>query len=781
MASAMSRNEEILQAIIEGADPSELGVPQSREEALLMGVLEKIGNIEPSPEQIAEAVSEWLDDHPEATTTVEDGAISYAKLDNSLQGTVDEVSELKTETTQLVDNALIIQETSKAYFHDVAPVAAKFYPNALTQNAPIGYVGSPMLLSYSAYNSGTDSTSGITRTPSGRFLMLSGVGSGSGNLVIYTSNDNALNGKTVNVAVYIKKSTNWEANGKINILVNNSSIAGESFSESSSNGIGWTILKDISMPATVSSFRIRIDSGGKQTFATGDYLWFGIYTATPIITESVATTDPVEVDSISDLNYIDTMMHESTVDAVVPTKDYVDSHTPDIIGYWNEHVYALPEDFGAVGDGVTDDAQAMAECFAYAVTSGKPVRGFGKYKTSVTLNINWRYADVYLREIVYTGNGAAVIIQERDGVFEFHRIQSSGIGISFAHNDSATISASRIQVKGNAIDSDNHCIEIKDKALYCTCDIRKLSSVNGDCIHRTEEGIAEFAGEFTFRSSACSCPNGYVSYNVTSCKFYDFTIESNCRYGLLNPQACCCTGFRHREQIDLMRRRIENDDVNNGGAFIVFTRDVNSDGIYGFKYISSDPLLWYSIDVSAVQGYAQSETVSEWMHLIYNAIDLGVPIRNERNVIGSKMYFVGNNKVYAPEGRKEIAIDDDTVDFRLFDSTTDADIKAAAEIAKYYATDWIIDAQQVDIYFNASFGAIGYNDLTITQHDGNTCMVYDKLGNVIFDGTSEGDSKWSLKCIMDTTSYGRFTDYYSGSIGWRYDGTNEIWEITKLS
>ena len=38
MASAMSRNEEILQAIIEGADPSELGVPQSREEALLMGV-----------------------------------------------------------------------------------------------------------------------------------------------------------------------------------------------------------------------------------------------------------------------------------------------------------------------------------------------------------------------------------------------------------------------------------------------------------------------------------------------------------------------------------------------------------------------------------------------------------------------------------------------------------------------------------------------------------------------------------------------------------------------
>ena len=51
------------------------------------------------PSVIESAVSDWLDDHPEATTTVEDGSITKAKLDEDLQETVDDVSSLKTEIT----------------------------------------------------------------------------------------------------------------------------------------------------------------------------------------------------------------------------------------------------------------------------------------------------------------------------------------------------------------------------------------------------------------------------------------------------------------------------------------------------------------------------------------------------------------------------------------------------------------------------------------------------------------------------------------------------------
>lgn len=53
------------------------------------------------PAVITEAVEGWLDDHPEATTTVEDGSITKAKLDSNLAGAIDDVGDLKTEIDDL--------------------------------------------------------------------------------------------------------------------------------------------------------------------------------------------------------------------------------------------------------------------------------------------------------------------------------------------------------------------------------------------------------------------------------------------------------------------------------------------------------------------------------------------------------------------------------------------------------------------------------------------------------------------------------------------------------
>ncbi len=61
------------------------------------------------PEQLKQDVEDWLDDHPEATTTVQDGAITKAKLDSGLQGTVDSVSPLKNEVESLEDKVIYDQ------------------------------------------------------------------------------------------------------------------------------------------------------------------------------------------------------------------------------------------------------------------------------------------------------------------------------------------------------------------------------------------------------------------------------------------------------------------------------------------------------------------------------------------------------------------------------------------------------------------------------------------------------------------------------------------------
>ena len=67
-----------------------------------------------SPDQIDAAVQAWLDDHPEATTTVQDGSITKAKLHDDLadeieQNTAD-VGELKSAIAQdAIDNLLQVE------------------------------------------------------------------------------------------------------------------------------------------------------------------------------------------------------------------------------------------------------------------------------------------------------------------------------------------------------------------------------------------------------------------------------------------------------------------------------------------------------------------------------------------------------------------------------------------------------------------------------------------------------------------------------------------------
>ena len=46
------------------------------------------GSIPTSASEMEEYVDNWLDDHPEATTTVEDGSISFQKLNSDMQSRV---------------------------------------------------------------------------------------------------------------------------------------------------------------------------------------------------------------------------------------------------------------------------------------------------------------------------------------------------------------------------------------------------------------------------------------------------------------------------------------------------------------------------------------------------------------------------------------------------------------------------------------------------------------------------------------------------------------------
>lgn len=95
----------------------------------------------PTDAQTADAVSAWLDDHPEATTTVQDGAITKAKLDSNLQGTVDDVDDLKSQLTDLNADLLQLQDTLVEHSHEEDAVTLTNQLNTESMNSTATYEG----------------------------------------------------------------------------------------------------------------------------------------------------------------------------------------------------------------------------------------------------------------------------------------------------------------------------------------------------------------------------------------------------------------------------------------------------------------------------------------------------------------------------------------------------------------------------------------------------------------------------------------------------------------
>ena len=105
---------------------------------------------QPTDEQTQNAINNWLDKHPEATTTVQDGSITYAKLHGSLKTYVTPemfgaVGDGITDDTQAIQNAIdsgyYVIFLEKEYLISSSILIRKKYWNMDASNATIIYTG----------------------------------------------------------------------------------------------------------------------------------------------------------------------------------------------------------------------------------------------------------------------------------------------------------------------------------------------------------------------------------------------------------------------------------------------------------------------------------------------------------------------------------------------------------------------------------------------------------------------------------------------------------------
>lgn len=92
------------------------------------------------PEVVTEAIDAWLDDHPEATTTVEDGAITEPKLNDSLKSALawqSDVDGLKSAFAQLYVDAPIYPTWAQGYITSSGTISTAYdscYSELFTSN-----------------------------------------------------------------------------------------------------------------------------------------------------------------------------------------------------------------------------------------------------------------------------------------------------------------------------------------------------------------------------------------------------------------------------------------------------------------------------------------------------------------------------------------------------------------------------------------------------------------------------------------------------------------------
>jgi hypothetical protein len=121
------------------------------------------------------------------------------------------------------------------------------------------------------------------------------------------------------------------------------------------------------------------------------------------------------------------------------------------------------------------------------------------------------------------------------------------------------------------------------------------------------------------------------------------------------------------------------------------------------------------------------------------------------------------------------AVTTKTLDTRLLGEKVEDTGFTLSELSQL-PTKFVVDTISTEIYLHESYCAFGFNEFEVEQANGFTCKVYDKLNNLIFDGTEQGDGLYKLNVYKDATYCANST---AGSL--RRDFLGHYWSVTKIN
>ena len=699
------------------------------------------------PEVIEQAVTDWMDDHPEATTTVEDGSITEAKLAQDVLAELGEINELKEAITELDEQIEITDETPYEYYHNIEnPVSIEVRGNG---NA-FGNVRLANRKNYlPQFGEQEKSNKGITVKFDGRFIKISGTATGTGSVYPNPSSIDAdIPAGSYKLYLYMS-GTYTQTGGNPYLAISGKDANGTSVYIKSAylSTTSTSSVSNITISNDLKEFGVYFSITSGLDITDTFNVWIGLYPNDVTITDTGTTiadgeTETFVISSNGYPNCIDSVQHEGSVTHHPTIQHYIDNKQINID---DELTYVTPEAFGAIGDGFADDSIPINNCITYAFHKGVSVRGYQKYKTTQPIQISGNGADIYIRYIEYTGTDYAVVYQGRRSVLQFGTIVSSGTGI-YVNADSLNTEQNNITVC--AITASKYGVSIYanknnyDNKLFFNY---IYAGAEYSCIYidRNSESATGYVNEWFLQG-------GLLTNGLWGIKGYlggDFHINVHTEgLGSDNSGGAVWCNNGSVPSIDYIR----TGEIMNHNTVLKLSGEFRKSIIQPRAGSISTTLA--NIDISELTISA-SDRNSDNMQQSTNFTVL--KSGENKNVILTRNLTFWGNRIQMPPARNMVCYVTDNIDMTVAGYDT--------VIPKKFVANTV--SARIDLHPTYAANCL---DSFIVKQDGYELVIYDFLGTKIFDGSDHGDGTFKVTAYIND----------DGPIKW--DCSNQEWAIRKI-
>ena len=491
------------------------------------------------------------------------------------------------------------------------------------------------------------------------------------------------------------------------------------------------------------------------------------------LTDAFSVVNNLE-NTVVESETIKTLPYPSVVSSKMPLSDYIeyvaenrvvipDIEIPDTSG---SVTYLTPEDFGAVGDGTTDDSVAIEACLARAGSSRNMVIMAKKYYVSTPIKISQQGLYLLINDIKYDGDESAVVITGKRNTIKIHSITSTSTALTFGGAE-ATSAVIYNDVEINNISSGLHGVAFDAETASMYQNTVKFNSIvaNGSGCY----GIAYLKSS---ESTTTLGENNFYGGQISNCEWAVYKCGGNSKFYGIHVEGEVQGGFYIETGCHIFHPRIAESQRDGNLPIYKFTNPshatiYDSTGIYINQIDLSD-----MEEVGGDKGYPVTEYALGTINgrVISSNITDGANVA-AASVYSTKTYIWGKYLIFTPFAAYKKVVTTGTLDTRLIGSETSPDEIAALS---QLPTKFVVDNINTEIYLHASYCAFGFNEFEVEQANGNTCKVYDVKGTLLFDGTEKGDGLYKFKVYKDATYC---ADNTSGTL--RYDFLGHYWNITK--